>query len=394
MQQTQISSGGTKELLKESTWITIAWEWFQKLLGRAVDPVLWVTMIYAGYQLIPGAPQPPEFLNMFMFVSQFIALDLGGLGLNQLAKDQGQPPQSYARRVAYTLIGITLVTITYSGIHHAFPSIPADVNTDIEVVLVIARSIMTVLYGPAIKSLKHEEKKSQNKIAELEAVVPSLREEVSRLQKLLSTGQQEVSNLRKALDSQQRETSMLRDELDTVTGHLAEAQSRLENGQDETFNLRRQLSTALVESDTLSARLEGKQQEIEGLQEALKNGQSWQETHHRQMLDAERQKVSSLEQEVSSLKKKLDTAQQKLDTTKQSAGQQKAVSSKQGKVVQLDTSRRKNEQDESILKEQIRELLDSEPDLSARAIASRVGCSPTTASNWKKFFQDDNCVNE
>ena len=45
--------------LKESTWITASWEWLQKLLGRAVDAVLWTTMIFAGYQLIPGAPPAP-----------------------------------------------------------------------------------------------------------------------------------------------------------------------------------------------------------------------------------------------------------------------------------------------------------------------------------------------
>lgn len=405
MKQQQQPQGGLKESLRESTWITISWEWLQKLLGRAVDPVLWVTMIYAGYQLIPNTPQPPDFLNTIMFVSQFIALDLGGLGLNQLAKEQGQGPKSYARRVAYILIGITLVTITYSGIHHAFPQIPDGVNTGIEVTLVIARSIMTVLYGPAIKSLQHQKKQSNDRLEELENEAPALRTEVSNLREKLSSGQQEVSTLRKALDSEMREASMLRDELDRVTGHLAELQSQLESGQGDVFNLRRELNASLVEVDALNTRLEGKQREVDGLRETLNSGQSWQETRYNQMLEAERQRASTLEQEVSTLRKKLDSAQQKL-TAQVSSGQQKTVSTGhpktvdtgQGKVVQLDTSRRKGGQDERVLAGQIRALLDAEPDLSGRAIASRLICSPTTASKWKKFFEDggqlDECVNE
>jgi hypothetical protein len=150
-----------REMLKESTWVTIAWEWLQKLLGRSVDAVLWVTMIFSGYQLIPGAPQPPIMISTFMFVLQFIALDVGGLGLNQLAQQQGLSRWAYSRVIAYILIGITLVTITYSGIHHAVPAIPDQVNAGIEVTLVIARSVMTVLYGQAIRSLKQVERSTR-----------------------------------------------------------------------------------------------------------------------------------------------------------------------------------------------------------------------------------------
>src|SRR5215472_1897436 len=95
-----------EEIIKESLWITIAWEWVQKLLGRAVDAVLWVTMVFAGYQLIPGVPQPYQVVSIVMFVAQFVALDIGGLALNQMAKSQGLPKRSFSRIVAYILIGI------------------------------------------------------------------------------------------------------------------------------------------------------------------------------------------------------------------------------------------------------------------------------------------------
>jgi transposase len=75
------------------------------------------------------------------------------------------------------------------------------------------------------------------------------------------------------------------------------------------------------------------------------------------------------------------------------------VDSGQGKVVKLDTARRRSGQDDSAIAEQIRNLLDKEPGLSGRAVASRLGCSPTTAAKWKSFFEDGGqtsteCVNE
>jgi len=84
-----------KEMLKDSSWFTIAWEWFQTLLGRICDFVLWVTMIFACYQLIPGAPLPDKSVSVMMFVLQFIALDIGGMSLLQIARRRGLGRWSY-----------------------------------------------------------------------------------------------------------------------------------------------------------------------------------------------------------------------------------------------------------------------------------------------------------
>ncbi len=113
------------EMLKDSSWFTIAWEWFQTLLGRICDFVLWVTMIFACYQLIPGAPLPPQQLSITMFVLQFVALDIGGLSLLQIARRRGLDRYGYVSWIAYILIGITLVTIAYAGIQHAIPGLSA-----------------------------------------------------------------------------------------------------------------------------------------------------------------------------------------------------------------------------------------------------------------------------
>lgn len=151
-----VAPSNWKTRLIDSSWFTVAWDWLQNLLTRAVDFILWVTMIFACYQLIPGAPQPDAEISVFMFICQFVALDIGGIGLNKVGMQRGLGRWSYTRVVAYILIGITLVTVAYAGFQHAVPGIPHEVTIGIEVVLVVARSIMIVLYGIAIHHLKHE----------------------------------------------------------------------------------------------------------------------------------------------------------------------------------------------------------------------------------------------
>ncbi len=437
-----------REILKESSWVTIAWEWFQTLLGRAVDLVLWITMVFSCYQLIPGAPQVSPGISTFMFIMQFIALDVGGLAMNQLAQRQGLPRWAYARIIAYILIGITLITISYAGVQHAVKISP-DVTNWIEVVLVVGRSIMTVLYGQAMRSLKEVDVTMRDHLAELEIEAPVLREQVSSVQYQLSSVQSQVSTLRQQLDGAKQEVSTLRQQLDTEKRHAAEIQNELQTGHGNTAALRRELNTALVQVETLQAQLEGKKQELAGLRETLESGQEWQESRVRGVLETEQQRVSNLQEQfsgeqaasmqlrkqlnamevdvdglrtqlnarereverfqqaleaeqqiASSLKQALETEQQQVSTLRQkldneqalraSTGQVLQASSGQGKVVRLDTSRsRKSGPDETGIAEQIRTLMAGEPGISGRQIAVRLGCSPTTAAKWKQFFEEN-----
>ena len=166
-----------RDYLKDSSWVTIAWDWFQTLLGRAVEAVLWVTMVFSCYQLIPTAPQMAPGISTFMFILQFIGLDVGGIGLNKLAQAQGLQKWSYVRVISYILIGITLVTVAYAGIERAV-KIDPSVTGGIEVALVVARSIMTVLYGQAIHSLKQQTQNMRSLVEELRSMVDRITEEV------------------------------------------------------------------------------------------------------------------------------------------------------------------------------------------------------------------------
>ena len=250
-----------KEALKDSSWVTIAWDWFQTLLGRAVDAVLWATMVFSCYQLIPGAAQPDPKVSLFAFILQFIALDVGGLGLNRMAQQQGLARWSYSRVIAYILIGITLVTVTVAGIERAV-QVPDQVKAWIEVLLVIARSIMTVLYGQAIHSLKHQVQSTRNRIAELEAQVSSVQREVSSLRRQLESEQRTVSSLRVQVSEKQQEVDTLTGQLQSGQREVSSLKQQATSGQGEVSSLRSRLNTALSEAEGARAQLGVKQREV------------------------------------------------------------------------------------------------------------------------------------
>jgi len=449
-----------KERLKDSSWVTVGWDWFMTFLGRVVEAALWITMIFSCYQLIPGAPQPAPALSNTIFIIQFVALDVGGIGLNKLAQQQGLPTWCYTRVLAYVLIGLTLVTVSYAGLQHV-ASIPSQVTNGVEATLVILRSVMTVLYGQAIHDLKQQVNHTLETITELEA-------EVSTLHQELDSGQREVSSLRHHLGSEQQRVSSLQKELDS--------------GRLEVSSLRKQLHAALIEVDTLKVQVEGREQEITSLQEMLGGGQERQESRFRHLLKTEQERVSTLqehlsaeqqatttlrtqlhtalgeveslrgqvesreqeakglrgqvesarheiaslrqdrdqhrqevsslrvqlggkEREVSSLQKEVDSGQEvssrrprvqvsSKESVQVSSGQRTVDS---GRVIELDTQRRRAGQDDTALGEQIKKLLGEESGLSDRAMASRLGCSPTTVGRWRKLIEAEastECVNE
>lgn len=389
---------GWKRLI-DSSWVTIAWEWLQSLLGRAVDFVLWVTMIFACYQLIPGAPVPAQGISVFMFVLQFVALDIGGMGLRQLAQRHGLDKGTYTYKVANSCIAVTFVTLIFAGVQHAM-NVPAEVTTWVEVLLVIWRSGLTVLYGQAIRALKFAEQTENNRVIKLE-------EEVSNLQFQVSNERAKVSNLGVQLDSEKAKVSNVQKELDSQVSNL------VSSGQREVSNFQLELDRAFAEVSSLRIQLDGKDQQIASLQGALGSGMKLHESSTQQIVSSvQRQldkaltdvsglqdQVSSGQQEISRLRVQLDGEKQKvsnlqsqLDSQKVSNVPQKVsnlVSSVQSEGVQLDTEEKQQDNPESTIEEQIRTLLAEEPELSARAIASRVGCSPTTASTWKKAIEHE-----
>jgi predicted RNase H-like nuclease (RuvC/YqgF family) len=382
-----------KQRLKDSSWVTLAWDWFQTFLGRTVEAVLWLTMICTCYSLIPGAPPLPSSVSSVVFIAQFVALDIGGIGLNKLAIQQGLGQWSYTRVIAYILIGITLITITYAGIEHAL-DIPVTITNWVEALLVVARSVMTILYAQAIHAMKVEVSTTQTLLEEQRVQLDSAQQEVSTLKRQLDSERNTVSNLRTQLDAlsgqvdrRQGEVSSLREELDGKRAELDALRRQLEAGQQEASTLRTQVSS----EQRVQAELSGLRGQVE---------------HKQQEVDTLTRRLSTVQQEVSTLKAHLDSERQKVSTLQQQPDSRQATpldTGQQGRVIPLDSGRAKrkaeNGQDAELV-QRIRTLMKQEPGISARKIAERLGCSPTTAAKWKAFIeqeqgrgQDQQCAN-
>lgn len=134
---------------RDSRWVTIGWSWFATLLGKVAEPLLWVTMVYSCYTLAPRAPKVPAGVDTAMFIVQFVALDVGAVGLFTLAESLGEKGQGIAK-LAKWLIAITLFTVAYAGLTRIL-TVPEPVTNAVQVVLVVTRSVMTVFYSKVVR---------------------------------------------------------------------------------------------------------------------------------------------------------------------------------------------------------------------------------------------------
>ncbi|HEU5377718.1 MAG TPA: hypothetical protein VFV38_20015 [Ktedonobacteraceae bacterium] len=100
-----------KRAFTQSTYITTGWNWFMILVGKAAEPVLVASVLYASIKLLPMVHFPPQ-ADVIGFIAQFVALDIGGLSLNKLAdqakKDRNDEGAKHARRLSIALVGLCL----------------------------------------------------------------------------------------------------------------------------------------------------------------------------------------------------------------------------------------------------------------------------------------------
>jgi hypothetical protein len=168
-----------KSSFKQSNYITDFWNWFMTLMSKAAEMVLFGTVLYSGYQLLPGVPHVPATIDAAVFVIQQGALDIGGMGLLKLAKRAGLPRDAFPMRLGVALVVLMILNVALASIKHTLPMIPDGVFVGIETVLLIARAIVAVLFGHAIHALREEYGEStitikdanelQQRIAELSA---------------------------------------------------------------------------------------------------------------------------------------------------------------------------------------------------------------------------------
>src|SRR5258708_20264815 len=96
-----------KSSFKQSNYITDFWNWFMTLMSKAAEMVLFGTVLYSGYQLLPGVPHVPASVDAAGFAIQQGGLGIGANGLPKLAQ-RGSLPQ--------TTLRVTLVCSPFSSI--------------------------------------------------------------------------------------------------------------------------------------------------------------------------------------------------------------------------------------------------------------------------------------
>ena len=308
----------------ESNWISVSTKWLLTLGGKAARLVLIICTLYMSAQLYPGVVLPPG-LNLAVFIVLSFALDMGGLGLAQIAKtarEQGNiEGAEQGEKLSTWLIGIMIAGLVTVSLEHAADMIPLTQQWKniiavfwivVEIALSIARVICAVNYGRVIHALERSVEQSHSRAHEEQetqrAELTRLRQEVSTLRPQLDSAKQQVDTLHGQVDTlngrlqeKLREVDTLHGQVDSEQRRVSTLQEALETGHGDTAGLRRELNKAQVEAETLRTQLEGKQQEIEGLREQLQSGQEWQGSrvsNLQQELEAEQATATALRRQL------------------------------------------------------------------------------------------------
>ena len=228
---------------KQSNYITDFWNWFMTLMSKAAEMVLFGTVLYSGYQLLPGVPHVPAPVDAAVFVIQQGALDIGGMGLLKLAKRANLAKDAFPVRLGMSLVVLMILNVALASIKHTLPMIPGGVFVGIETLLLIARAVVAVLFGHAIYALReeygestvtvHEANELQQCIAALSSELASVRERLqqcdaaseARMRQHLAEANHEA---REAGNTRQREASKVpREAKKVASASSTEAHTRV-----------------------------------------------------------------------------------------------------------------------------------------------------------------------
>jgi hypothetical protein len=199
-----------KRSFTQSNYITDFWNWLMTLMSKAAELVLFGSVLYSGYQLLPNITHAPAQVDAIIFVIQQAALDIGGMGLLKLAKRAGLPKDSFPMRVGVILVVLMILNVVLASLKQTLPLIPPGVFIGIETSLLIARAIMAVLFGYAIHAVREEYGESTITIKDAGALQQHLVELSSELSRVQENVQQRLSS----------ELATVRDSLHQYEAHL------------------------------------------------------------------------------------------------------------------------------------------------------------------------------
>jgi hypothetical protein len=182
-----------KRSFTQSNYITDFWNWLMTLMSKAAELVLFGSVLYSGYQLLPNITHAPAQVDAIIFVIQQAALDIGGMGLLKLARRAGLPKDSLPMRVGVTLVVLMILNVVLASLKQTVPLILPGVFISIETILLIARAIMAVLFGYAIHALREEYGESSITIKDACALQQRLGELASELARVQEQMQQRLA---------------------------------------------------------------------------------------------------------------------------------------------------------------------------------------------------------
>jgi hypothetical protein len=251
---------------KQSNYITDFWNWFMTLMSKAAEMVLFGTVLYSGYQLLPGVPHVPASVDAAVFVVQQGALDIGGMGLLKLAKRAGLPKEAFPVRLGMALVVLMILNVALASIKHTLPMIPGEVFVGIETILLIARAIVAVLFGHAIHALREEYSESTITVKEaneLQQSMEALSSELARIQRDFQQRIEQQTNL--LVTRQETALTAVKQEVQTtiasltperlitsLTGHI---ETLLQERINVSLAEMRQISTPKVSPETSNIRI-------------------------------------------------------------------------------------------------------------------------------------------
>jgi hypothetical protein len=354
----------------ESIWISAFTKWLLTFGGKAARIVLIICTLYMSAELYPGVTLPAS-LNIAVFIVLNFALDMGGLGLAQIAKtarNQGNTEGAeQGELLAKWLIGIMIAGLVTVSLEHAADmlNLKGDLKNYVavfwifvEIALSIARVICAVNYGHVVHALErsvedakaqehdHQEE-LQNQIAQLQRTLQSERRQATdvqaQLQKDLQSARADFTFQIEALKQSQN-----------MTLQTAENQSSVVN------DLQNQLREALQQVRLQTAKLDEKQRTVDLQNEKLQTATT---------------DLQSAKLQIANLQNHLQEA--KLQTAKMPAVQ--TAKPPASKITSLDQARAKHEAAGSsrakVSDEEILAFRAANPNMTASDVANHFGIS-------------------
>ena len=206
-----------KSNFTQSNYITDFWNWFMTLMSKAAEMVLFGTVLYSGYQLLPGVAHVPAPIDAAVFVVQQGALDIGGMGLLKLAKRADLPKDSFPVRLGISLVVLMILNVALASIKHTLPMLPDGVFVGVETLLLIARAVVAVLFGHAIHALREEYGESTITVKEAQELQQAIEGLVSELVRVQQDCQRHIEQQVHLLTARQLTAlATVRQELETT----------------------------------------------------------------------------------------------------------------------------------------------------------------------------------